>query len=287
MITLQNDTLTAQIHPKGAELQGLQHTNGLQYMWSGDAGYWGKFSPVLFPIVGTLKNDTYIFEDKEYHLPRHGFARDKVFTVDQISDTEAVFSLTYNEETIQVYPFQFTLKLRYKLYNNELSCTYEVINEDKQDIYFSVGAHPAFAVPLENAHEYTDYYLKFHPAEPLFRHKLADGLISNNVVEVNSPNGELPLSPELFSEDALVFKYLKTNEITLGSPLSEHGLRFRYSDFPFLGIWAARNAPFVCIEPWCGIADSVDHNQQLTQKEGINKLAPGEQWQRIWSVACY
>jgi galactose mutarotase-like enzyme len=288
MIILENQSLRATIAPKGAELQSLVNKQtGIEHMWSGDAEYWGKYSPVLFPIVGGLKNDTYYFNDKEYKLPRHGFARDKTFTAEKISDTEAVFILTQTEETLKVYPFEFTFKLQYGLNDNTLTCTYGVYNPGSGDLLFSVGAHPAFAVPFVNDTNYNDYHLQFNTTETLHRWKLQEGLISASSQLLPTENNKLLLSKELFYEDAIVLKNMQSNSITLGCSKQPHGLHFSFNDFPFFGIWAAKDAPFVCLEPWCGIADSVTHNQQLKNKEGINTLPANTGWQRSWSVECF
>jgi galactose mutarotase-like enzyme len=287
MIILENDILRATIATKGAELQSLVNTKtGLEYMWSGDAAYWGKFSPVLFPIVGGLKDDTYYYNNKAYHLPRHGFARERVFSAEKINAAEVVFTLAQDEQTLAVYPFAFTLQLRYRLSNDTISCTYEVHNPGSEALLFSVGAHPAFAVPLTKDTHYTDYYLQFNVAEKLERWKLDNGLIAAPA-PLPLSNNTLPLQPSLFYEDAIVLKHMQTTQITLASAKHNHGFHFKFDDFPFFGIWAAKDAPFVCLEPWCGIADSVTHNQQLTDKEGINSLAPNTHWKRTWSVACF
>jgi galactose mutarotase-like enzyme len=289
MIILENEFLRAVMAPKGAELQSLLHkATGIEHMWSGDTTYWGKYSPVLFPIVGSLKNDTYIYRDKSYSLPRHGFAREKIFKEESISSTEAVFTLTHDLQTLAVFPFKFILKLRYRLNEASLSCTYEVENPGTEDLLFSLGAHPAFAVPfLTTGTAYNDYYLQFSKDESLLRWKLKDGLISDKTSLLANSNNRLDLSAELFYEDAIVLKNMQSNTITAGCNKHEHGFHFSFCDFPFFGIWAAKDAPFVCLEPWCGIADSIFHNQQLENKEGIQHLPPGAPWQRTWSIACF
>ncbi len=259
----------------------------MEYMWSGDAAYWGKFSPVLFPIVGTLKDDAYYYEGSAYKLPRHGFAREKIFAVTQISETEAVFTIESDESTFAVYPFTFVFKLRYKLNGTSLSCTYEVENPGTKDLLFSVGAHPAFAVPNLKDSNYEDYFLQFNNPEVLNRYKLEAGLIGTKREMIATENGRLPLSPGLFYEDAIVLKNLESTSITIGCTKHIHGLHFHFKDFPFFGIWAAKNAPFVCLEPWCGIADNTEHNQQLKDKEGIIKLSPNTSWERSWEVECF
>lgn len=288
MIILENERLRAVISPKGAELQSLfNKETGLEYMWSGDAAFWSKHSPVLFPIVGALKEDTYLYKDITYQLPRHGFARERIFLKDQLSLEEVVFTLTQDASTLAVYPFAFLLKLRYKLQNNSLTCTYEISNPGYDELLFSVGAHPAFAVPLVKDTAYTDYYLQFNVPEQLQRWKLEGGLIDAHTELVPTQNNRLSLSHELFYEDAIVFKNMLSDRITLGCTKHDHGIHFNFKNFPFFGIWASKNANFVCLEPWCGIADSVQHNQQLVNKEGIITLPPNTNWQHNWKVECF
>ena len=288
MIILQNEWLRATIAPAGAELQSLQHlSTGIEHMWSGDAAYWGKHSPVLFPIVGSLKEETYFYKGKPYHLPRHGFAREKVFAAEQLTNTEAVFTLTNDAATLAVFPFEFMLQIRYRLKGHSISCSYEISNFGSNELLFSVGAHPAFALPFTPDSFYADHYLQFNQAENLQRCKLQDGLISNITEPLPTPGNRLPLSQNLFYEDAIVLKNLRSNTITLASDKHAHGIHFHFNHFPFFGIWAAKDAPFICLEPWCGIADGVDHNQQLQNKEGIEKLEAGGRFERTWSVECF
>ena len=288
MIIIENEYLRAVIVTKGAELQSLfNKKTGIEHMWSADANYWGKHSPVLFPIVGTLKDDKYIYQDKSYTLPRHGFAREKTFEEKSISRTEAEFTLTQDLQTLAVYPFNFILKLRYRLNEGSLACTYEVENPGQEDLLFSVGAHPAFAVPFANGTGYNDYYLTFNKTETLQRWKLQDGLTGTETALLPASNNKLYLNPELFYEDAIVLKNMISNTITLGCDKHGHGFDFIFNDFPFFGIWAAKDAPFVCLEPWCGIADNVLHDYQLVNKEGIETLSPGHTWQRTWEIKCF
>lgn len=288
MITLQNEILYAAIAPHGAELQQLKNKQtGLQYLWSGDANYWGKYSPVLFPIVGGLKENIFFYDQKKYSLPRHGFARDALFIAEQLSDTEAVFTLTDNAMTQAVYPFAFTLQLRYQIVGDTMSCTYTVTNSGNKVMLFSIGAHPAFALPLESHLDYTDYYLAFNKPEKLTRWKLDKGLLSDRTESLPMHNNRLLLSSALFYADAIVLKALQSNCITLASDKSAHGLHFYFHDFPFFGIWAAKDAPFICLEPWCGIADNVNSTQQFQHKEGIETLAPAKDFIRQWRVECF
>lgn len=289
MFTIENQFVKAVIQAKGAELVSfINKSNGMEYMWSGDPAVWGKHSPVLFPIVGGLKNNTYFYDGKPYELPRHGFARDRVFSLQEQTADTVTFLLRDDEESHRVYPFSFELRMRYSLYENSLSVTYEVINTNPGEMYFSLGAHPAFKVPLENGLTYNDYYLQFEKVESAPRWPISDdGLIENISQPFLNNSDHFALSKELFQRDAVVFKNLVSSAVTLKSDKGERGLKMDFPGFPFLGIWAAKNADFVCIEPWCGIADSVGANQQLAEKEGINKLAPKDTFTRTWTVELF
>lgn len=289
MFTIENQQIKAVIDAKGAELTQLCHKeHNLDYMWNGDPAFWAKHSPVLFPIVGTLKANTYFYKGRSYQLSRHGFARDKQFAVEEQAADTITFLLCDDAETREVYPFTFEFRIRYTLYENSLAVTYKVTNNGKDNMFFSVGAHPAFAIPLVKDTTYTDYYLQFDQFETAPRWPISqDGLIETTPLPLLKQSNRLPLSKDLFQKDALVMKGLGSSIITLRSDKTEHGFRFDFPGFPFLGIWAAKNADFVCIEPWCGMADGVGANQQLEDKEGINKLASCEAFTRTWTVTLF
>lgn len=287
-VSIENEHLCVSFATKGAELQYITGVDSsTEFLWSGDSNYWAKFSPVLFPIIGALKNDSYTFEDQVYHLPRHGFARDLEFAYELINEHEILFTLAANEHTLKAYPFQFKLGLRYKLFGTSLCCTYEVFNQGDRDMLFSIGGHPAFAAPLNKEGVYTDYYLQFNNDQELTYHHIVDNLISTQTSTLQLNEGKLCLKHELFYDDALVFKNLKSDSISLMNTKNYNGINFKFKDFPYFGIWAAKDADFVCLEPWCGIADSIDHNQQLTDKEGMVTLAPNQSWQRTWQITCF
>jgi galactose mutarotase-like enzyme len=289
MFTIEDQQLRINIHPKGAELQSIFH-KGLQteYMWSGDPAFWGKHSPLLFPIVGTLKDNTYYFEDKAYHLPRHGFARDRDFAVESKSPDSIIFLLSSDQATRAIFPFEFELRVIYRLLPEGLTTTYRINNPAETPLYFSVGGHPAFRVPLAAGTEYTDYYLEFDKEEDAPRWPISkDGLIEREPQALLVDAKTIPLTKELFARDALVLKGLRSSAISLRSARTEKGLRMAFPGFPFLGIWAAPGADFVCIEPWCGIADSVDSNHQWITKEGINRLEAGGAFERTWTLSLF
>ena len=286
MIKFKNEHLEVSISEKGAELQSVQ-LDGLEYLWQADPNYWAKHSPVLFPIIGELKDGKYIFDDKEYYLPRHGFARDHNFEATQTDDTSVIFTLRSTAETLAVYPFQFVFQVQYEIKEKTLFCSYKVENVDDKEMYFSVGGHPAFRVPLNDHLQYDDYILAFDKDTILKRFILDNGLTKNDTETIVVDDKKLKLKSSLFYNDAIVLKHINSTEIKLYSDNDPQGLNFRFEGFPYFGIWAAKNAPFVCLEPWCGIADNIDHNYQLINKEGINQLAAGATWKRTWSVELF
>jgi galactose mutarotase-like enzyme len=288
MYTIGNEYIDVRVAAKGAELQSIFHKEKkLEYMWSGDPAIWGKKSPVLFPIVGTLKNDTYYFEGKAYQLSRHGFAREMEFHVTDHTADSITFTLTRTDATFENYPFQFRLDLIYTVKGHELHVKYCVINkgEINQPLYFSVGGHPAFRLPLLPGSAYHDYALVFNKRETAGRWMISpEGLIETSSTPLLDHTHRLPLNKALFQKDAIVLKHLHSNKVTLVEGEDNKIFEFDFTGFPYLGIWAAKNADFVCIEPWCGIADPVDTNQQLTEKEGILQLDSTDQFERTWKI---
>jgi galactose mutarotase-like enzyme len=289
MIYLENDELKIAISEKGAELQSLYNkATQLEYLWSGDPVFWGKKSPVLFPIVGTLKNNQFLHNGERYSLTRHGFARDKDFKLTESSNNRVSLTLDADTETLAQYPFLFRFTIVYEIHKNKLSCSYQIFNIDVQPLYFSVGAHPAFKVPLEDTYQFNDYYLEFGQSESVGKWPItAEGLIDENPIPFFHSNNRINLSKELFYGDALVFKKLESSSIRLCNDQSKHGFTFSWSEFPFMGIWSAKDAPFVCLEPWCGIADSVNATGELREKEGMILLTPGQNTHRTWTIELY
>lgn len=284
--SIHNNLLSVAIDTKGAELQSIIHKDfGMEYMWSGDAKFWGKKSPVLFPIVGTLKNNSYQYKGNKYHLSRHGFARDMEFEVMEPSDAAITFVLNSNEQTFSCYPFYFSFMIRYSLENNRVNVSYIVRNTGKDKMLFSVGGHPAFRVPIVEDTTFEDYFLEFNHFEHAERCMLTkEGLIDTVTIPVIDHTDKLPLQKSLFYEDALVFKHLTSRSVFILSKKTSHGIKVNFHGFPYLGIWSAKDADFVCIEPWCGIADSVNVTGNLENKEGINILPAGEVFTRTWHV---
>ena len=278
IITLSNTKISASINTVGAELMKLEKDNQ-NYIWTIDEAFWNKTSPILFPIVGRLKNDSYSINGKTYELPRHGFARNFEFEIEHQTESSAVFILTDNAETLKNYPFQFELRLKYELIENSLKISYSVLNKSQDIMPFSIGAHPAFAIE----DSFSDYSLQFNETEKFVSYELENEQFNNSFRKINSENGQINLDYSLFEKDALVFKHLNSNELTL----LENGkevLSVQFEGFPYLGIWTKPNAPYLCIEPWCGLADNVNHNGELSIKEGINLLEKEATFKRTMTI---
>jgi galactose mutarotase-like enzyme len=290
MFYLENKSIRIGIEPKGAEMQQLFHKgHQTDYMWNGDPAYWNRHSPLLFPIVGTLRDNTYFYKDRSYTLPRHGFARDREFAIESKSDKHLTFLLPSDETSLVVFPFEFALRVTYGLLPEGVSVTYRVDNPSRSEpLYFSIGGHPAFRVPLAPETTYNDYFLEFDEQETAPRWPISrEGLIEREPQPLLEDTRMLALTKQLFARDALVLKQLRSTGVLLGSYKTGMGLRLEFPGFPFLGIWAAPNADFVCIEPWCGIADSVDSDRQWTHKEGIIRLEPGGVFARTWTIQLF
>lgn len=264
---IKNSILTAEITHFGAELISLKSSHNKEYIWEGNPDFWGKHSPILFPIVGTLKNNSFHYNGIEYHLSRHGFARDMEFILLEVTENSAVFSIQSSEKTLKVYPFKFELQLIYTLHKNSLSIEYKVINNGKTTMPFSIGAHPAFALP----NQFENYAFAFDKEESLEYYLLEHDLISNKTKKLKIQDTTISMNYELFRNDALIFKTLQSNSLTIlenKNPI----LRVHFEDFPSLGIWTKINAPFICIEPWFGYSDTNDSSGNLFDKEGIQIL---------------
>jgi galactose mutarotase-like enzyme len=266
-IILSNSELTATINTFGAELISLKNKSNREYIWEGNPNYWGKHSPILFPIVGSLKNNSYCYNNVVYNLPRHGFVREMDFDVIKKTDSTVVFSIQQSTVTLEKYPFQFELQISYTLINSVLKISFKVINNNDVSMPFSIGAHPAFAI----ANDFENYELQFEKSENLVVSKLENDLISNTTYTLPLENNSMPLTYSLFENDALIFKTIKSKSVTIAENKIPF-LKVQYNDFPSLGIWTKSQAPFICIEPWLGYADTIENNGNLEQKEGIQIL---------------
>ncbi|MBL4678160.1 MAG: aldose 1-epimerase family protein [Mucilaginibacter sp.] len=287
MTILENDHLRVAIDAKGAQLSSLiNKQTGVEQMWQADANVWGYHAPNLFPIVGGLLNNELHVDGQTYKMNRHGFARQSEFLILDGDEEHAGFSLPYSEHTLEVYPYKFDFQVLYTLIDNALRITYKLINRDTRSVYFSVGGHPAFNVPFNKGETYEDYYLEFETQEDLQSHLLnSDGQFTGETTPIKLTNKKLQLNRELFANDALVFKNLKSRLVNIKCNKHDQSLSVEFPHFNYLGIWSKPGADFVCIEPWLGCADAADGPKDIKQKEAIQKVAVGHVFEASYYIS--
>jgi galactose mutarotase-like enzyme len=282
---IENEFLRVEANSSGAELMSVfSKTANKELLWQGDKQWWPRKAPALFPIVGKLKNDTYSLEGNQYQLSQHGFARDKNFTLIGSDEQKLVYALESDNDTLQKYPFTFRLTITYELKERVLITHYKVENTDKQQMYFSIGAHPGFICPLYNDESLNDYHLEFEHTENLERYLLENGCLNGQTESIGRNTRILELNEDQFAKDAIVLKNLQSEYLELKNRKGSYSLKMTFKDFPYFGIWKKPASPFLCLEPWCGIADNTEHNGELKSKEGINYLLAGETFGRSFSI---
>ena len=279
---LENETLCVEIDSFGAELKSVKNKATQQeYMWQGDSNYWGRTSPILFPFVGNLKNRCYRYDGKNYNMGSHGFARDMEHTLLSKTDSEIYFELVNTEETMQRYPFTFVLNVGYELAENELRVIWKVTNTatDKA-LHFSIGAHPGFNCPIYGEENKAGYKLYFADADEIHYHGHTDtGLSVKGDFLLPLENHRAVLTPGFFDRGTYIIEECPTKEVGLEDPDGNRIVSMLF-DMPVLALWSpeGKNAPFLCIEPWCGICDSVDFEGTLEERAFNNCLEAGNQF---------
>lgn len=276
MQTLKNEFLEIKINEHGAELSGIHGVkSGKEYLWHGDKNYWGRKSPVLFPVVGKYKNLTSIYDGKEYSLPQHGFARDCDFTLTEKTENSVSFELNESEDTLAKYPFCFRLVCSFLLTENKIKVKWDVTNTDSKEIYFSIGAHPAFNCKKGET------VLSMNGENLEYSILNEDGLYIADKYPVDS---EFVLTDSIFDRDALIIENSGVTSVSL----KENGQTTVTVNFtaPLFGIWSPtrKNAPFVCIEPWYGRADGADFDCDITKREWGNSLKPNETFHKEYEI---
>ena len=271
---LQNSLLSINVNSFGAELCSVvSNETQIEYIWQADEKIWARHAPNLFPIVGKLKDGKYFYQSKEYQLPQHGFARDNEFICIEEQADFLLFEFTANESTLEKFPFHFSLQVGYKLEGNTIKVSYSVFNPDSKELYFSVGAHPAFNCPLQSNELFSDYELYFPHNSKLTLNTLNEGLITSQTKEILLEQNKLNVTKDLFENDALVCMNSQIGEVHLISSKSKHGVALVSENWPYYGIWSKKGCEqFVCLEPWYGIADDENTHGDFVSKNGIIKV---------------
>lgn len=275
--TITNNNYTAQISELGAELKSLKNdTTGFEYIWEGDPEIWSGTAPILFPIIGQLKGDQYFYEGKKYDMRKHGIVRRRSFLLHQKDESEVSFVFKSDDQTKEAYPFDFELIVHFSLIGPSLKVSYNVKNTGIQLMYFAIGSHPAFRLDMGSC-KLNDYYIEFSTNEILECHILESGLLKRETIASFLNNEKIiPLSKNLFDNDALIFKNIKSREISIKNNKTDYHLMVTTGEAPNLGIWAKPKAPYVCIEPWFGHTDYVYSEGDFISKDGILTLEPGK-----------
>ncbi|MDO4649001.1 MAG: aldose 1-epimerase family protein [Eubacteriales bacterium] len=254
-ITIKNDFATVICQILGAELLSYKDSNGKEYMWQKDPAYWAKTSPVLFPWIGAT-NEAVLINGTPYALPRHGFVKDADFEVAKQGEDYVILATRTNEFTRSVYPFEFVFTVTFRLNGSALEITYGVENEGTENMPFLIGGHPAFFCPMEDGAEFTDYILHFEDAD----------------------KEDLPLQYHLFDNDAILYEHFTTRSVKLLHKTSGKGLQFDFPGYDTVAFWTPinKNAPFLCLEPWCnGAPEQTNVCMNLSEKTYVQTLAAG------------
>ncbi|MDO5089239.1 MAG: aldose 1-epimerase family protein [Leptotrichiaceae bacterium] len=274
--TLKYGNVEIGVFGKGAELYSYK-VDGEEFIWDRKPEFWSGSSPVLFPFVGIIKDGKYTFESSEYEITtRHGFARDYDFELAEKGEDFLKFKFSSNKETLKKYPFEFDFFMIYKIKGNSLEIKYEVVNRSSGNMYFSLGAHPAFALELNEKVKLNDYFLEFEKEETAQIYKLENSLVLNKKCDYLKNEKVIGLTETIFNSDALIFENTESKEVTVKCSKNSKKVSVNYEGFPYVAFWSKPSAPFVCVEPWYGISDFVDFNGKLEEKRGIEKLGKNE-----------
>lgn len=288
--TLENDSLKVQVNSHGGELWSIQTKDGAEYLWQGDEAYWKDRALNLFPYIARLTEGKYMLDGKTYEMPIHGFVNSSDLEVEEHTAQRLVLKLTDSEDTREMYPFAFVYWLTYELVGNKLNVTFAVENNDKKVMYFGVGGHPGFAVPLEKGLAFEDYCLQFEaPGNPIRVGFSEDCFVNGEDSEfILSDGGKLPLAHNLFDQDAIVLTDV-AKAVTLCSEKGTRSVRVSYPQMNFLGIWHMpfTDAPYVCIEPWSALPSRKGRIEDLSKQPNLVHLPAGERYENTWSIEIF
>ncbi|MBQ8764230.1 MAG: aldose 1-epimerase family protein [Clostridia bacterium] len=273
---IENEFMTCEIDDMGAQLHSLKSKeNGTEYIWQGNPDIWYGQAPVLFPVIGQLINDKYFYNGTEYTMPKHGLARKLLFKVKECKGAKAVFSLESDENTLKAYPFEFEYLVAFELKEKALINTMTVINKSKGEMYFSVGAHPAFNCKVGDI-------IEFEQPEILATERIdKENLIIPEKFPFMENEKSFVITKEIFEPDALILSDIKSEKLRIKG---ENEIEFTFGKCPFLGIWAKPGAPYVCIEPWYGVNDGREVKKDISEKRGIERLGEGETFEFSWTA---
>lgn len=284
---LENDRLCVEITELGAELTRIyDKKRDTELLWDADPKYWNRHSPILFPNVGKTYRNTVRINGTQYPTSQHGFARDNIFKCIRETPDTASFLFSSNEETREVYPFEFDLIVTYKLEGKTLLVKWEVMNTGDEEMFFTIGGHPAFR--FAGAEEpKSDYMLKF-PGKKSLDYILVNiaeaAADTSRVYKLELEDECCPMTEEMFANDALIFDHGQISEIWICHRDGTPRVGMKCEGFPNFGIWSVKDAPFVCLEPWMGRCDDVGFDKELSEKPDVNRVPAGGKFEQSYSV---
>ena len=286
MTILSNGELRVEVSAHGAELQSIRKGD-VEYLWQGDSSFWGRRSPVLFPIVGSVWESRYRIEGAEYQLGQHGFARDMDFALVNQTETEVRYRLESSEETLAKYPWPFVLEIAYRVHDNKVDVIWEVTNPGDMDMPFQIGAHPAFYYPDYDPQTKDRGFFSFDRSEGIEYILISEKGCAETGVKypMELKDGMLPLDTSSFDRDAFIIEDSQVKKVTLHRQDGTPWLSMSF-DAPLVGLWSppGKNAPFICIEPWYGRCDRAHFQGEYKDKDWVNTLAPGEKFSSVYTI---
>lgn len=277
--SLNNDYLEVSVKHFGSTLTSVKSAkSGYEFLWQGNPEIWKGQSPILFPIIGRLLDDCYTLNNKTYQLIKHGLARHNEFDMFSQTDNELTLVQLDNQETFDVFPFHYKLYVSFRLDEDKLTVKHTVKNNNEENMYFSIGAHPAFNCKMGDK-------LVFEKPENASTFRIDENAILTDKKELILDNSDtLVIEPDIFNKDALIFSGLNSSYVTLEKQAENKSIVFNFGDAPYFGVWAKPGAPFVCLEPWYGINDSYEKKDDISQKEGIICLEPHTKFSFSWEA---
>lgn len=289
IVTIKSDKLTVKVNSVGAELWEIIDSEGKSRLWDGNPEIWAKRSPTLFPIIGMVKNGRAQINGKTYPLDKHGILRTAEFTVENQSENSVTLLLCSDDFTKEHYPYDFELRITYTVIDATVKVAWEVKNNNDVDMPFQMGGHPAFTTNLTSDESFEDYTFIFDREEELVSLRIdKNGEVRSDVTDFGK-RSVLPLKYSYFDDDALIFKGLKSDSITLVSRVSSKGVRVNIAGIPYLGLWTMKgaNAPYICIEPWYGVNSKQTDSELFLSKEGLVFAAPHTVWNGGYSFEIF
>ena len=283
---IENSTIKVTVKSKGAELSSYFNKElGLEYVWQADPQFWGKHAPLLFPVIGKVYNDHITFEDTKYPMVKHGFARDLDFELQEHGSNFLTLALCATAQTKISFPLDFEFLVKYTLEGNVLKTAFEVQNKGETQMYFSIGGHPAFNCPIKEDDELKNCFISFSEEEHDDKVLIdANGFRNGTVTKDYLKGNKINLFNDIFKDDALVFLNLKSKALSIQSTSNSFRLNFSHEGFPHFGIWAPVGAPFVCLEPWHGMADSAGFTGEFKHKDGVVALGHKQIYRCSYSI---